>query len=237
MSRFVNERDILPDYPRTQHLPWNPNATRDDLVATEDECRIIFESDRVQVTEKVDGANVGMAKGPIIRNRNHILRKGHTARTAAKKQFSPIWNWYYENAHLFDELERLAPDTSVFGEWLLACHSVEYDLLPSFFMAFDLYDYGSARFVDPLEARGILVAAGFEVVPQLHSGPIKDPEQLAAMLRQRSSFSSRDLREGAYIKVGDGRWVIYRFKMVRHGFIAGSHFSTRADIIKNKLGK
>ena len=233
---ICRERDILPDYPRTKHLPWNPNATRDDLIATEDECRIIFESDRVQVTEKVDGANVGMAKGPIIRNRNHILHKGYTARTAAKKQFAPLWGWYYEHAHLFDELERLAPDTSVFGEWLLATHSVEYDRLPSYFLAFDLYDYGSARFVDPFEARVILVAAGFEVVPLLHAGPVRDPEQLAAMLRQRSPFSSTDLCEGAYIKVGDGRWVMHRFKMVRHGFVAGSHFSTRAEIEKNRLG-
>jgi atypical dual specificity phosphatase len=231
----IDDHTILPDYPRTRHLPWNPNASRDDLITTEDECRIIFRSDRVQVTEKVDGANVGMAKGPIIRNRNHILRKGYTARTAAKKQFSSIWNWYYENARLFDELERLSPNTSVFGEWLLACHSVEYDLLPSFFMAFDLYDYGSARFIDPFEARGILVAAGFTVVPELHRGRIKDPEQLAALLRQPSPFSSTDLREGIYVKVGDGQWVIDRFKMVRQGFIAGSHFSTRADIIKNRL--
>jgi atypical dual specificity phosphatase len=228
-------RAILPDYPRTVHLPWNPNAARDDLIASEDECRIIFESDRVQVTEKVDGANCGMAKGPIIRNRNHILRKGYTARTAAKKQFSPVWNWYYENAHLFDELERLSPNTSVFGEWLLARHSVEYDLLPSFFMAFDLWDYASKRFVDPFEARKILVSAGFEVVPELHRGRVASPKDLEAMIRQPSRFSSTELREGIYVKVGDGRWVTHRFKMVRQGFIAGSHFSTRADIVKNRL--
>jgi len=231
-----NERAILPEYPRTCHLPWNPNATRDDLIVSEEECQIIFESDRVQVTEKVDGANAGMAKGPIIRNRNHILRKGYTARTAAKKQFAPVWNWYYENLHLFDELEKLSPNTSVFGEWLLACHSVEYDLLPSWFMAYDLYDYESRQFVDPFEARDILIAAGFAVVPELHRGKVKDHKQLEAMIQQPSQFSSTDLREGIYVKVGDGRWVTHRFKMVRQGFIAGSHFSTRPDVVKNKLG-
>jgi hypothetical protein len=230
------EWTILPDYPRTCHLPWNPNATRDDLIASEEECRIIFESDRVQVTEKVDGANCGIAKGPIIRNRNHILSKGYAARTAAKKQFAPIWNWYYENAHLFDNLEGLAPNTSVFGEWLLACHSVEYDRLSSFFMAYDLYDYASKQFVDPFEARYILVTAGFTVVPELHRGKVESHKQLEAMIRQPSQFSSTDMREGVYVKVGDGRWVTHRFKMVRQGFITGSHFSTRTDIIKNKLG-
>ena len=230
-----DERDILPDYPRTRHLPWNPNATRDDLVASEEDCRIIFESDRVQVTEKVDGANCGMAPGPIIRNRNHILRKGYTARTAAKKQFAPIWNWYYENISLFEELARLAPNTSVFGEWLLACHSVEYDRLPDYFIAYDLYDYASKRFVDPFEARSVLVAAGFAVVPELHVGKVRRPEQLQAYLDEPSPYSSTERREGVYLKVGDGRWVTHRFKMVRSDFIAGSHFSTRADIVKNGL--
>ena len=56
------------------------------------------------------------------------------------------------------------------------------------------------------------------------------------MIQQPSQFSSTDLREGVYVKVGDGRWVTHRFKMVRQGFIAGSHFSTRPDVVKNKLG-
>lgn len=235
MPRQADDRVILPEYPRTKHLPWKPNASRDDLVAGEDECRIIFESDRVQVTEKADGANVGMAKGPIIRNRNHILHKGYTARTAAKKQFSSIWNWYYGHAHLFDELEKLAPDTSVFGEWLLACHSVEYDRLPSWFLAYDLYDWRAERFVDPFEARRILAAAGFDLVPELHTGPVKDYAQLEGLAYQPSPFSSTNAREGVYIKVGDGRWVAHRFKMVRQGFLAGSHFSTRPEIVKNGL--
>jgi atypical dual specificity phosphatase len=226
---------VLPDFPRTQHLPWKPNATRDDLIASEEACKIILESDRVQVTEKVDGANVGMAKGPIIRNRNHILHKGHTARTAAKAQFSPIWNWYYENVGLFDELERLAPETSVYGEWLLATHSVEYDLLPSWFLAFDLFDYAAQRFVDPIEARQILLAAGFTCVPELHVGKVASYAQLEALVQQPSAFASSHKREGVYVKVGDGRWVIDRFKMVRAGFICGTHFSTRAGIEKNKL--
>ncbi len=231
----IDDRVILPDYPRTRHLPWNPNASRDDLIASKKDCQIIFESERVQVTEKVDGANMGVTKGPIIRNRNHILRKGHTARTAAKKQFSSVFGWYYEHLHLFEELGKLAPNTSVFGEWLLARHSVEYDRLPSFFMAYDLYDYASKQFVDPFEARGILVAAGFAVVPELHRGKVGSHGQLEAMVGQPSPFSSKELREGIYVKVGDGRWVTHRFKMVRQGFIAGSHFSMRANIIKNKL--
>lgn len=235
MTKNIDEWKILPDYPRTKHLPWKPNATRDDLIATEEECRIIFESERVQVTEKVDGANSGMAKGPIIRNRNHILKKGYTARTAAKKQFSPIWNWYYEHSQLFDQLEEVAPFTSVFGEWLLAIHSVSYDLLPSYFIAYDLYDWKVNQFIDPFEAREILTLVGFDVVPELLTGKINSYKQLEDLVNCPTSLSSTDMREGIYVKVGDGKWITHRFKMVRKDFIAGSHFSTRSDVVKNKL--
>lgn len=231
--RFDNERVILPDYPRTRHLPWKPNATRDDLIASEAD--IIFTSPHVYVEEKVDGANVGMAKGPIIRNRNHILHKGYTARTAAKLQFSPIWNWYYEHESCFDELERLAGPVSVFGEWLLALHSVPYDQLSSHLLAFDVYNYEARKFIDPGLGRSMLTAAGFSTVPVLHTGPVRDYAKLEAWTHEPSPLATNSKREGVYVKVSDGQWVTHRFKMVRQGFIAGEHFSTRGTITKNKI--
>jgi atypical dual specificity phosphatase len=238
MGFILDERDILPDFPRTKHLPWKPNASRDDLIASEAECRIIFESSRVSVTEKVDGANVGIAKGPIIRNRNHILHKGYSARTAAKLQFSPIYNWYYENAACFDKLiDEAGSYVSVFGEWLLALHSVEYDKLPSYFLAYDVYDPMAKRFMDPGDARTLLIMAGFSTVPELFFGTVKSYAQLEELTYQKTELSSTALREGVYLKVGDKDWVTHRFKMVRQNFIAGEHFSTRGEIIKNKVIK
>jgi atypical dual specificity phosphatase len=235
---FEAEKLLLPEYPRTRHLPWKPNASRDDLIASEKECRIIFESQYVCVEEKVDGANVGMTRGPegpIIRNRNHILRKGYSAKTAAKLQFTPIWNWYYEHIHCFDALEQLAGPVSVFGEWLLALHSVAYDKLPAYFLAFDLYNYDEGKFLDPVEGKTILTLAGFCTVPELYRGAVQSYEQLEKLAYSPSPFSTKVAREGVYVKVSDGEWITHRFKMVRHGFIAGEHFSTRGSITKNKL--
>ena len=230
-----NTDELLPDYPRTRHLPWKPNASRDDLIATEREAAVIFESMQVTVEEKVDGANVGITRGPVIRNRNHILHKGYHAKTAAKLQFAPIWNWYYDHGPCFDRLEAIAGPVSVYGEWLLALHSVAYDRLPDYLLAFDLYDPELAGFLDPLRARYYLEYAGFTTVPLLRVGRLGSYEELEHLVYQPSILSSTAQREGVYVKVSDGERVTHRFKMVRHGFIAGEHFSTRGKITKNKV--
>lgn len=85
----------LPEYPRTLHLPHNPNAARNDLIASSKDVAEIFSSDNVYIEEKIDGANCGMmliddGKGesiPLIRNRSHILSKGYNKGTPAKQQF------------------------------------------------------------------------------------------------------------------------------------------------------
>jgi ATP-dependent RNA circularization protein (DNA/RNA ligase family) len=246
---FDEEKILLPDFPRTKHLPWKPNASREDLIATEDEAKVIFRGkelkDRlstwketffgyVYVEEKVDGANVGFTRvngQPIIRNRSHILRKGYSKRTTAKMQFAPIWNWYYENEDKFEWLEELGP-FSLYGEWLVARHSIYYDQLPSYFLAFDLYDRLERKFVDPAITRGYMEMVGFSMPPALATDP-QSYEQLEQLTQQPSAFSS-ERREGVYLKVSDGQYITHRFKMVRPDFCQGEHWSDSA-LVKNKL--
>jgi RNA ligase len=268
MKRF-EDRDLLPEFPRTRHLPWQPNATRDDLIASEEEVRCIFARPpewsreiefkleyhdgrtyehpvvpwHVSFTEKVDGANVGMARtpaGPVIRNRNHLLHKAFAARTPAKAQFAPLWNWYYENADKFERLEEsLGHPCSVFGEWLLARHSVNYDRLLDYFVAFDVYDPERRIFIDPFESNKALKSSGFVTAPTItwtgdQPSPAQDPEKLIKYLERQSEFSSTERIEGVYVKVGNGSQVTHRFKMVRPDFIAGEHWS-ESRLVKNRL--
>lgn len=235
---FEAEKELLPEFPRTRHLPWKPNAKREDLIASEKEASVIFTSPFVYGEEKVDGANVGMTRSdgmPIIRNRSHVLRKGYSKRTAAKMQFAPIWSWYYENEDRFSKLAELGP-YSVYGEWLVARHSIGYDKLPSYFLAFDLYDYDEHKFVDSAITRSTLTSLGFQMPPRLiEPGTLKKYEQIEALIQEQSAFSS-ERREGVYLKVCDGKFVTHRFKMVRHDFIQGDHWSDR-QIEKNQLDR
>ena len=117
----MNPTKLLPDYPRTQHLHYKPNAQRLDSIASEKECAVIFENENTFVEEKVDGANCGICyyeNNPIIRNRSNILQKGKSGhlRTPAKIQFAPLWNWFYENSHKFVMLNDLCGfEASIYG--------------------------------------------------------------------------------------------------------------------------
>lgn len=234
------KEEIIPDYPRTRHLPWNPNAQREDLVATKAESKIIFTSSRMVVEEKIDGANCGMCvydDHPLIRNRNSFIHKGNNkVRTPAKMQFASIFNWFYENIDKFKVLNNsLGYEVSIYGEWLYALHGIKYDQLPSYFVAFDVYDFNKRIFLDPLFARSHLNNAGFNVVPLLHEGPVEDWTQLEELCQKPSLFSTTDTREGVYVKIGNGKELTHRFKMVRPDFVQGCNWS-KTSITKNKVG-
>jgi hypothetical protein len=232
-------KKILPDYPRTQHIPWKPNTARGDLVAPERECSILFTSDKVSVEEKVDGAQCGMAlyEGhPVIRNSDHILAKGYVKETPAKKQFASVFNWFYKYQERFEKLNDLAGPVGVYGEWMVAQHGLEYDNLPELFIAFDLYDYESHQFLCSEQARLYLLAAGFTVVPQVFYGRLDNYEQLEDFANADSQFTTKGPREGVYVKVSDNQWITHRFKMVRQGFVQGSLWNHK-QLKKNCLAK
>jgi hypothetical protein len=231
-------RRILPEYPRTRSLPHKANAKRDDCICTLDECKSIW-TQPVGISEKCDGANCRMTifdDQPVIGNRNHILDKAYShekIRNASKLQFSSIWGWWYQHKELFDALAESGP-YSVYGDWMYMQHGMHYDLLPSLFMTYDVYDYEARAFLDPKLATGILEECGFSIVPFLHYGPVESFEQLEVMANGLTPFATDSKREGVYLKVSDGKHVIDRFKMVREGFEQGK-FLSQKTMIRNKL--
>lgn len=234
----------LPKFPRTFHLPIEPNASRDDLIAPPDSLEILKDHSLV-VEEKVDGANVGISvyKGePLIRNRNHILNKGYGRKdTPAKKQYAPLWNWFYANMDKFAEAEKLLGFTpAIYGEWLYARHTIEYDKLPDWFIAYDIYDPEGRYFLGPDYYRDILSTAGFSVVPKVAWGPVA-AEELLMLRDEQSEFSSTSQREGLYLKTTSeyfqfGQKCGKRLKMVRNAFITDDHWNNKL-LVTNKVIK
>jgi len=231
-------RRLLPEFPRTLHLPHKPNTQRGDLVAQDAD--ILFgDEGLVHVEEKVDGASVGIAfidGHPVVRNRSHILKKGFLKDTPAKKQFRPIWNWVHENKKKFVELADLMGAVTVYGEWMWAQHGMYYDRLPDWFIAYDVFNHDTEHWMPTSAVRASLDCAGFTMPPRLKLGRIESYEQLEELTLQPTDFASKGLREGVYVKVTDGSTVTHRFKMVRQGFVQGGLWSEK-KLQKNKLRK
>lgn len=159
MKPFEAEKRVLPDFGRTHHLPWRANGSDDDSVAREEYAGMIFHGE-LTVEEKIDGACVGIrhtGDEPILRNREHILRKGYIKDTPSKMQFRPLWGWYYDHRESFEKLNALLGiEASVYGEWLYAKHTLYYDRLPSLFVAHSIWDPADGSFVPQGRARDAL---------------------------------------------------------------------------------
>ena len=79
--------------------------------------------------------------------------------------------------------------------------------------------------------------SGMDLVPLIWSGPVENYPQIEEFTLQPSPFTTKEPREGIYIKVSkDNRWITHRFKMVRHGFVQGKLWSKDA-LQKNSLAR
>lgn len=224
-------------FPRTRHLLDLGSATRDDLGITSrtlvdvanasvippQDLALRYFGRQVTVEEKVDGANLGFSLSAsrqiLVQNRSHYISSSDQA------QFGKLDVWLStHSAHLRRVLghDPVLPERFVlYGEWMAATHTVVYDRLPDYFLAFDLYDRLNGVFASEEVLRGVLAGTGICTVPVLYSGVLEGEEMLRGFLERGSLFSSVDKVEGVVVRWEDGE----RGKVVRTDFISGAHWS------------
>lgn len=222
-----NYSNQLPGFEQIFHLPWKPNTSRGDLVVPQELADTILNNPLATVQEKVDGSFCAMAlidDHPVIRNREHIFRKGYRKETPAKMQFAKVWTWFYDNKDKFEDLAHaVGQPVSVYGEWMVQQHGMIYDKLPDWFIAFDLYLQEERKFLDPILATGFLRNAGFETTPVLGPGP-ETWEELEMLANGKTPFAKDARREGVVVKISKQGFRTHIFKMVRQGFVQGGLF-------------
>ena len=133
--------DSFYKFPHTPYL-ISPSVLfdRHDKVLTESEANQFFTMP-VFVEEKIDGANLGISfqsDGTI-----HLQNRGHRIGEPFVGQWEPLTVWLNSRVDcLFDVLmDRYI----LFGEWCYVTHSIHYDNLPDWFIAFDVFDMHSRR--------------------------------------------------------------------------------------------
>jgi hypothetical protein len=109
-------------YPRTPHFPWSRGPTDDDKVLKN--CAH-FVDKTVVVTEKMDGENTSLYCDGI--HARSLDSRYHESRAWVKA--------------LHGRIKHLIPvGWRICGENMFAVHSIEYDELPSYFLAFSVWD-------------------------------------------------------------------------------------------------
>lgn len=230
-------KDRLPVFPRTPHLPYKPNVDSTDIIAE----KVCLDDGEVSVEEKVDGASVGITLddegNPVIRNRDHILNKGYVKKnTTAKKQFRPLWNYFYDNRRAFEVVLKEGP-FAIYGEWMWAQHGIFYNKLPDWLIPYDIYNYEIGKFLSPVISRRLLIEAGFNCPALLFHGTVntlsyEDFEQWANKPAQWANSKM----EGIYLKVHNTEIILHRYKMVREDFARGALWDNK-ELKKNELAR
>lgn len=109
-------------YPRTFHVPWSPGIHNDDRVIPS---MAAFEGERVIVTEKMDGENTSMYSDWF--HARSVDAQGHPSQDVAKGIWARI-------AHEIPYMWRIN------AENCYAKHSIVYDDLESFLLAFAIWN-------------------------------------------------------------------------------------------------
>lgn len=251
----------LHKYPRTHHIEGSRLQPGD-----EDSESVRFASlagRHLVVEEKLDGANAGISfddSGRLwLQSRGHFLTGG-----VREKHFDLFKKWAHTHAQAIWSV--LGQRFVLYGEWLYAKHTIFYDLLPHYFMEFDVLDTDEGAFLSTDQRRELLQGLPVVPVPVLRSGSLSNLDELTALIAHslcksatwRDSLNKvvavrgldpeqiwketdpSDLMEGLYVKVEERGQVVERYKFIRASFLTtvldSGSHWLRRPIVPNQLG-
>ena len=220
-------KEISPDYPRIPHASVLSNMTHDDI---QFDGEVVFPIE-CWVQEKIDGSNMGFSwsgDAPVVRNRSHILKKGFIkTNTPAKKQFRSSWNWAHKHEKDIKKVFDLYQgEVTIYGEWMYYQHSLNYNRIPDWFIAYDIYSPYERKFLHPEDFE--------DLISQTKISYIKPYKIIFNSIQDIINESKKDSdyrdgsREGIVIKSP------FMVKMVNSDFKRRDDFNT-SDIIKNTI--
>ena len=230
---MISKYKIAPEFHRIPHLSKEISQMTHDDIVLDNNIKFPLEC---YVQEKIDGANMGVSfnDGPVLRNREHILRKGYSKiKTNAKKQFTPAWNWLHEHEKDIRKIEKMwQSPISIYGDWMFFQHSLYYDKLPDTFMAYDIWSVEDNKYLAPNIVANLLLETNICFMA---------PEKVTFnTIQEIIDFSERDseyrtgLREGIVIKIAENEFLKDTFKVVNKHFKLRQDFN-EAPAIKNKI--
>lgn len=232
--------DTIIKYPRTPHVEGSRLQQGDQDLRQRPFCDIAGK--HVVLEEKIDGANSAVSftdDGQLcLQNRGHFLTGGYRER-----HYNLMKQW---GAVLKDRLYAvLGHQYIMYGEWMYAKHTIYYDLLPHYFMEFDVLDRKTGKFLDTPSRRQLLKNLPICSVPVLASGHFSSIDEILKYLGNSNYISAHHIEhlrtdavalgldadrvcretdcsqtmEGIYIKVEEGGEVVDRMKYVRASFL------------------
>lgn len=216
-------------FPSTPHIKFTSNnSIRKEKLVTNAELDFLL-NNNVVVEEKIDGANLGISfdfTGNIL-----LQNRGAYLSSPFKGQWSKLSSWLIMNE---DNLLKILLDKYIlFGEWCYAKHSIYYDQLPDWFIAFDIYDKENDYYLSTELRNKFIQDLNMFIPPKLHYGKI-DIADLDQYIKQ--SKYGHEQSEGIYLRCDASDKLLVRAKYVKSNFIqeTDEHWSKK-KLISNKI--
>lgn len=240
-SEDKKESKHIYKFPRTRHLFNLGAATRDDLILTPtDSASFLDTSDGsiISVEEKVDGANMGISIDPLLMT-FRVQNRSHYVNSKSQEQFRKLDKWLQDHSQdLYVILNESQPGRYIlYGEWMYAKHSIPYSRLPDYFIAFDLFDTETERFIARSLLSDKLAGTNIHQVPRVDlADSIRLDERTLrdTVLNTKSSFYD-GVVEGFYLRKDRDGYLADRAKIVRKDFIAGNEHWNKGALTVNGL--
>jgi hypothetical protein len=221
-------------FPRTHHISNTGNIERDDLLLDKADAARFWGPGRVvRCEEKIDGSNLGFSLS--VNWEVQVQNRAKYICSASASQYKALDSWIEQHqgelCQILGEPERFI----LFGEWMYAQHSIRYTKLPGYFIAFDIFDKGTGKFLSKAARDARLDGSTIPLIPTVAEREFSDLNELLGLLNTQSQFYDGFL-EGVYVKVDDGEHCAYRGKLVRKDFIQEieDHWMTK-ELVRNTL--
>lgn len=167
----------------------------------------------MHVTEKMDGANVCLTA-------EQVYARSHSG-PAKGRMFDRLKGIHAETRHMIPSY------LSVFCEWCMYVHTVEYTSLPSPLLVIGVRDDDTGTWFGWRETDVFANRIGLRTVPSLDVRPIETEDALRRLVENCASFPSNfgKRSEGVVVRVSepvaDERFGKFFAKFVNEGFEPG----------------
>lgn len=200
-------------YPRTYHFSFSPGATSDDKVASSD---LMLLGKEILITEKMDGENT-----TVYNNYWH-------ARSLTSKH--EVYHSLLINR--IREFQYMIPDgIRICGENLSVRHSIGYDNLIDWFLAFSVWEDETCYSWD--DSLIILEELGIKIVPILYRGKFS-----LDMIKDLATKTVSNGGEGIVVRNVDSfqynDFSKNVFKYVRPNHVQTDEHWSKSEIVYNK---
>lgn len=165
-------------YPRTPHLPWSPGATSDDVYLANIEH---FVGKQVVITEKMDGENTTLYPNGL--HARSLDSRHHPSRDWVKALQAQIGY-------------QIPAGWRICGENCFAQHSVSYNNLASYFLAFSVWNEHNSC-LPWRDTTEFLQTIGVTPVPVLFEG-LFNAEAIKQLV------VNTEISEGYVVRLADG---------------------------------